>query len=589
MSSLKTRKSAVALATILGVISILAACSSPLKRSTEDELHQQLISAYRTEVEAVSTGPIIELQRTASDVVEELSPVRQQELNSISGITAYAEDDLLLGQNLLGDEQGKLVQLSLQDAIRLAVKNNLVIQTARYTPAISQTQLTQAEAVFDANFFINSGYTRTADPNFGNTFAGQSGASLNEQYNLQTGINKLMSTGGTITTSTQLNHTHSSFNNQSSDFFIGDININLTQPLLRGFGADVNRANIILARNALQSTRQQLRSDLINLSAQVEAQYWTLSFIKQQLLIQTRLLERTIDDRDRLRARANFDVNPVRLTEANSFVELRRSDVIRTRQAVRDASDELKRLINAPELPVSDETVVIPSDWPVDVPLQFSLLDAVTTALKNRPELQIALLAIKDASIQQRVASNGTLPVLNVTGGTTIQGTTANNPAAAWGNLFELEFVTYVAQANFEVPIGNRGPQAAFEQSKLQRRQSVVSYQDTAQLVVLQVKNALRELLTSYELIGATRAARLAAADNLRAIEEQEAAGVALTPEFLLDLKLRAQERLADAETQEVQSLTNYNNAISTLYQTMGTLLDRNGVVFEDYSLVPEN
>ena len=119
------------------------------------------------------------------------------------------------------------------------------------------------------------------------------------------------------------------------------------------------------------------------------------------------------------------------------------------------------------------------------------------------------------------------------------------------------------------------------------RKQSVVAYQALAQTTVLEVKNALRELLTSYELIGATRSARLSAADALRAIEEQEAAGVALTPEFLLDLKLRAQERLADAETQEVQSLINYNNAISALYQQMGTLLHRDGIVFENYVTAP--
>jgi outer membrane protein TolC len=94
------------------------------------------------------------------------------------------------------------------------------------------------------------------------------------------------------------------------------------------------------------------------------------------------------------------------------------------------------------------------------------------------------------------------------------------------------------------------------------------------------VKSSLRDVLTSYELIGATRASRRAAADSLRAIEEQEAAGVALTPEFLLDLKLSTQQRLADAEIQEVQALTGYNTAISQLYQAMGTLLDRNQIEF---------
>ena len=583
----KQISSAAMIAFVASSALVASGCKSPLYRSGEEELRDQLISSYRTEIEAVSTAPVIELSRVPSDVVEELTPERENELNKISGIEAYQDDDLIVGQNLLGDENQEVVRLTLQKAIELAVKNNLDIRTARYTPAITETRLTQAEAFFDANFFINSGYTRNADPNFGNVFAGQQGAALSEMYNFQTGINKQLASGAQLTTSTSLDHTHSSFGGDTSNFFESNLTVNLVQPLLRGFGADVNRASIILARNALQSSRQQLRSDLISLAEQVESQYWLLSFYKQSLLIQTRLLERTIDDRNRLRTRQNFDVNPVRLTEANSFVELRRSDVIRARQLVRDASDALKRLINSEELPVSAETLILPVDWPVDVPLQFSLLDAVTTALNNRPDLQTLLYNIKDASIRQRVADNGRLPILNVTLGNTLSGVNINNPVAAYGDFIELDFVDWIAQANFEVPIGNRGPEAAYEESILARKQSVVAYQSQAQQVVLEVKNALRELLTSYELIGATRAARLAAADNLRAIEEQEAAGVALTPEFLLDLKLQAQSRLADAETQEVQSLINYNNAIATLYSVMGTLLDRNGIIFENYASEP--
>ena len=53
---------------------------------------------------------------------------------------------------------------------------------------------------------------------------------------------------------------------------------------------------------------------------------------------------------------------------------------------------------------------------------------------------------------------------------------------------------------------------------------------------------------------------------------------MALTPEFLLDQKLNTQQRLADAEVQEVRALSDYATAIAQLYQVTGTLLDRNGI-----------
>ena len=55
---------------------------------------------------------------------------------------------------------------------------------------------------------------------------------------------------------------------------------------------------------------------------------------------------------------------------------------------------------------------------------------------------------------------------------------------------------------------------------------------------------------------------------------------MALTPEFLLDLKLSTQQRLANAEIQEVQAEVDYNNTIARFFLTTGTLLKRNGIQF---------
>ncbi len=563
----------------------LLGCQSPLERTTEQQLRDELIQSYRSQVAAVAAGPVIELQRDNSDVIANLSPERRAELEQMSGIGAYQDTPLDVGANLLGSKDNQVVQISLQQAIDLTVRYNLDLQVARINPAIDQAVITQALAAFDATFFATGDI---GNINVSNSFAFPGFPTSFEQdlWGLATGIRKNLVSGGNVEFRVSGSRNDSNISTfASSSAYSADVLFTLQQPLLRGFGADVNRAEIVLAQNARRSDMEQLRNNLITISAQTEAAYWNLLFTKQQLLIQTRLLARTIEDRDRLQQRADFDVNPVRLTEANSFVELRRADVIRARQAVRDASDQLKQLINAPELPVADETILIPTDVPVDQPIEFSLLDAVTTALQHRPELQIALLSIKDTSVRLRVADNARLPLLNLSASVGVSGIDSGGVGNAFSQLGSDSLLNYLLTADFEVPIGNRAAEALFTQRQLERRQAVADYQRQAQLVVLDVKTALRELLTAYELIGATRAARLAAADNLRAIEEQEAAGVALTPEFLLDLKLNTQQRLADAETQEIQALTDYNNSISTLFQATGTLLQRNGIEFADYEV----
>ncbi len=556
-------------------------CTAPYDFDGEDQLRESLIASHQRHLESVSPGPVIEIEREVSDVEKDLTEERRAELDEMGGAEAYKGEKVNIGPDLLGQEEMKIVELSLQNAIETAVKYNLDLQELRIAPAVAQTQTLQEEAAFDATFFTSFEWQNT-DPAAAPILAT---AIQSETLSLSTGIRKRLITGGSVAVQTNLDRTETKESaSLATDplYWEGDIILSMQQPLLRGFGTDVNRFRILLAENTQRSESQTLRQNLIELNAAVERAYWDLVYAKSQLMIQTRLYERTIEDRNRLKQREDFDVNPVRLTEANSFVELRHADVIRARQNARVASDNLKLLMNSPELPISDETLLLPVDAPVDEPIAFSLHDAVATALRHRPELNVALLQIKDASIRQRVADSLRLPQLDITGQIAFNGLGRDDIGDIYRDIGDGEYIDYGIGLEFEMPIGNRQAEAQYKQFKLEREQAVLSYMKLSQQVVLEVKNALRDLLTSYELIGATRSARYAATDALRAIEEQEAAGMALTPEFLLDLKLSAQDRLANSENQESQALTDYNTAIADLYRVMGTLLDRNGIVFDE-------
>lgn len=90
--------------------------------------------------------------------------------------------------------------------------------------------------------------------------------------------------------------------------------------------------------------------------------------------------------------------------------------------------------------------------------------------------------------------------------------------------------------------------------------------------VVLDVKTALREVQTSYELIEASRASRLAQTENLRTLLAREETLEALTPEFLA-LKFSRQDRLAAAQREESAAITEYNKALARYRQALGTAL----------------
>lgn len=568
--------------TLATVVVAVGGCAGPLNETAEQQLHESLIAANRRELAAVAGSRPITLQRPTSEVEQELSPKRKAELDRISGVGAYAKQPLNTGRNLFGRTHTPTVKLSLQQAIHMAVKHNLSLQGDRLAPAIAQTQVTEAAAAFDANFFTNVDYQLLDTPRPEGVVPGLAGDQTSKLFQLSTGIRKTLTSGGQMTLEANVSRQQQipTFF-RVNHYYDSDILLSLTQPLLQGFGSDVNRAQIELARSSQRSQVQQLRSQLINTAAQVEQAYWALVLAKNRLHVEQQLVKRTEQDRQRLIKRRNFDVTPVQITQTNSYLESNRTDMLRAQELLRIASDNLKKLINDPKLPIAGETLIIPTARPVDKPITFSLLDAVTTALRHRPELQIALLQIKDASIRQRVADNGLLPVLDLSATVRYNGLDMQSGPTAFGNVFNGHFIDYLLSGQFQMPIGNRGPEATYHQRRLERDQAVIHYRAQAQTVVGDVKDALHNLASAYQVIGASRAARRAAADNLRALDEQEKAGAALTPEFLLNLKLNAEQQLAQAEINESQSLVNYNNAITTLFQATGTLLKHDEIEFQ--------
>ncbi|MGP1310765.1 MAG: TolC family protein, partial [Phycisphaerales bacterium] len=241
-----------------------------------------------------------------------------------------------------------------------------------------------------------------------------------------------------------------------------------------------------------------------------------------------------------------------------------------------EQSDRLKALRDSERFPLSGETLLLPPMDLTAAPVTFNLLDAVTQALQNRPELQIALLGIDDAALRQRFAENAKLPLLDLNLRAQI-GAVEDDTGDALAELADNDFVNYIAGVQFEQPIGNRGPEAVFRQRRLERLQSVLNYASAVRNAVFEVKNALRSVVTNYALIEQTRVARLASAENLRAllVEEQTLRG--LTPDFL-NLKLNRQEALAQAELEEAIAIFDYKISLAEFFDATGVSLDRLGV-----------
>lgn len=570
--------------------------SSPLARTTEAELRRSMLDALQREITQASDAPAPTRLSTPQPDLAKLE-IRPEHLELVENeysvqadlartIEMAGEDGdpaaVLAGNNLLGMPT-QTAGISLERSVQTAVANNLDAEVARYAPAIDQATVVEAEAAFDWLLFGSASYQDSRIPRAGQGLGDTGTGVLFEEttiFSASAGVRRTLTTGGSLGLTHSVGET-----DVGSSFFGSDpepnparnagFDLELNQPLLRGFGETVNLAEIRLARNAERASVSDLRAELIDTVTETERAYWQLVQRYRELVIFTRLLERGEQVRDDILARRVQDARQAQVADAVARVERRRADVIRARQSLRRASDTLKRLVNDPALPVGSEVLLVPLDEPGAPEVTVSLLDAITTAVAERPELDIALLSIDDAEIREQVARNLRQPRLDLQAQARLLGLDSSYGGAYEESVANRFVDDWLIGLVFEQPIGNRAGEAAFRRARLQRMQSVVGYRRAVQSVVLDVKTALDAVVTNHELIEQSTLSRIAQGEALRTLGvEKELTNLGYTVERL-NVELNQQEFLAEAQINEVGAVISFNTALADLYAAMGTTLER--------------
>jgi outer membrane protein TolC len=524
-----------------------------------------------------------------------IRPDIMEELDRMAGPRSYEGSAPDLGPDLLG-LPARTYRVSLERAVRGAVENNNAVQFARISPAIQQAQLLAAEAAFDWTLFSNLNWANTDSPRVSTgtgSIATTANSDVSQALSGAIGLRRQLVGGGRFLLQHDLSYTDNATPGQVTEPNPANqvsITAQWDQPLLRNFGTEVGRAQVRITRNAERNAVQTLKRDLIRTVTDAERTYWRLVRARREVSITQRLLERGERTRDQVKERALVDANNAQIADATARVERRRADVLRAQTQLRLVSDELKALMNDPDLPVGSEVVLLPADDAPDAPVAFSLLESLRTCIQQRPEVQQSILAIDDATIRQTVADSLRLPDLSLRLQTRFAAVERELPGA-YDDLGG--FIDYLVGLAFEMPIGNRAAEAGFRQRWLERMQSVLSYRNTLQQVTNETKGALNRVSLNYPLISQTRASRIAASEVLRVADVEKKEGFGYTADALFR-ELSNQESLAATEQGEAEAITEYNIALADLFAAMGTTLERNNIEFvvpaapTDDILVPE-
>ena len=489
-------------------------------------------------------------------------------------------------------EQPQVVRMPLREIQQRAAANSAEVRVAGYDPAVAETKVIQNIGHYDPIFYSNLRYDKQADRTPGTVIPNPSNPTQtitittedNNIYTAEVGIKQYLESGGQIQLGYQFqNSDYSPVRYTMNNYWDAELKLQLTQPLLREFGYEVNWAKITVARNDQRVSQLDFRKTLEDNTSELEKDYWELYAAErdvetsEQVLDLSRDLAKVLWDQVFLGGQAT----ELEASQAQSTLESRKVDLEQARQRVAEISDDIKRRMSDPDFKVAGPIEILPADAPVEVAVKFELNDQIETAMNNRLELGQQQIRENSADIARQVAKNGLFPKLDFVGSVSLQGLSGNLDQAVadqWGHTH----LIYSLGLQLEIPLGNREATAIMRQAYLQQMQAMWAYQRLVGEVTQSVTQAWREVDTTWRALGSARNARMYAETVLTRLNDRQASGVqALDFTFVLQ-KLDAQARLGDSQRSEAEQLANYNIALSALEKAKGTILRYNNIVMAE-------
>jgi outer membrane protein TolC len=535
------------------------------------------------------------------------------------------EEVSLSGQprTLLHPQKDQIRDMPLGECLRLGLENSTIIRSkgaflsagnpilsnpngapSFYDPAIQETGVLfggkgveAALSEFDAQFATTTVWGRNEQIRNNAFIDGVIGNSVTESGSLESSLSKTFGFGGQF--ELQHNVAYTGLNIRPPAFpsvYSGNVSARYRHPLLAGAGAEFTRiagpiANafggltgvtqgVVIARINHDVALSDLEQNVTGLVRDIEYAYW-------ELYLQYRTYDTVVAARNSAHktwdvAKKKLDVGGIagfsKEDEAQArdqyFLAQARSQEALSQLYKSEAA--LRRLI---VLPVNDGAIIRPSDEPVTSRLEPDWPSSVASGLTNRVELRRHKWNIKSLELQHKAAQSLVRPRLDFIGSYSINGfgdrlldyddgVSEGRPSNMYGNLVDGDQTGWSSGFVLQMPLGLRSARAQVQniELRLSKARDVLAAQE--QEIAHEIGFAFQELAEKYVTTQTYLNRRLAAEQRADLMWKNFKGGT-----YTLDLFLRAQASLAEAEVAYYQALVEYNLAAVDLQYRQGTLL----------------
>ena len=471
------------------------------------------------------------------------------------------------------------LSLTLQETIETVLKNNISISVQSYNSKINEQFIFEKEADFDPTvdfeFTVGEETRQSAS-----TLADSKTRDLD--YDWDFSVSQKFVTGGDYELTMDNNKNQSSSSRTSlNPIYSSDLALTVTQPLLKDFGIDLNKREIYIAKNDQKISDHQFTEKVIATIAETENIYWDLVFSIEDLKVKETSLQRARDLEKQVKAQVDVGtLAELEILQAKSNVASREERLLNAQNLIDDNGDNLKSILNFSFDSEEGLKEIIPADSPVFEPgAENSLEEALKTALIHRPDLLAKKMELENRNIEAKYNENQTLPTLDLVGSLGLNGLSGDSSTkngsydSALSEAFSTDFRLWQFGINLSYPLGNRAAKSKLAIKRLEVAQLLLNIKDLEKTIVVEVREAHRQIKTDIKRVQATRVARKLAEEKLNAEEKKFKVG--LSTSFNV---LEFQEDLAEKQSNEIKAVIDYNKSLNRLNQVMARTLEEHDI-----------
>ncbi len=492
---------------------------------------------------------------------------------------------------------GGELQMSLKDAIKLALENNNDIEVSRDNVRLAEQALLSFEGAYDPVISFTPLYSDIRNPPANASGATGLKVPIKERVlSFTPAVTKQFGTGGgqyQLFFNSQRDTSNTTFT-ELSPYYTANFGLTFTQPLWRNRSIDQYRHDIRVQRKVLTQSDADFRLQVINVISQVQQAYWELVFAlrdEQNQLENVNLAReqlRMIEEQIKVGTSSSLE-----RAQALTQIASAETALLGATQFVTSTENALKQLLLRNRSAADWSTRWRPTDEPSLDMTPVSLTDSLSEAYANRPELSRLRLQQDINKIDTQFAKNQTQPRVDLQ--TTVStyglaGSLAPGVSAVTGppgylvgsygqalrNLASFDTGTVAVGAVIEFPWRNKTAKANLATARIQGEQLLTTIEKQEQAIEVDVRNAVQAVETTRRQVVTAKSATKSAEIQLAGEMKRFQAGMSTT--FLI---FQYQDQLVNARTSELRAEASYNQALANLQRATSTTLRSNQVTVD--------